>query len=157
MCPYLKRRHNLAGTIHRRNQTSMDKCPRRLLTPLAIKREEGQKKEKVGGSLSQPPRTLHTRLHTSVTQTPIGSVKSPNAPRSKVPYHTPAREVRSASGEVCSTLVPQIGYLGSGTCKTTQSLHHSPGCNSVTRLHPELGLVGEVRDLPLTHTSAPPN
>ena len=52
---------------------------------------------------------------------------------------------------------PPVGYLGSGICQITQSHHHSPGCNSVTRLHPELGLVGEVRDLPLTHTAAPPN
>ena len=118
---------------------------------LASKRKEGQEKDKGGGTTPAAKDITYTPTYVSQA-----NANRPNPPRSKVPYHTPVREVRSASGEVCSTLVPQIGYLGSGICKTTQSHHHSPGCNSVTRLHPELGLVGEVRDLPLTHTAAPP-
>ena len=68
-----------------------------------------------------------------------------------VPFCFAAREARNALGEYVLLSSLRFGYLGSAKGNLRQTHHHSPGCNSVTRLHPELGLDNEARDLPLTH------
>ena len=104
-----------------------------------------------GSKLTPSSQGHYIHAYFTVSRVAPNRQRQANASRSKVPYYSPAREARSASREVCTTLFPWIGYLGSGRGNLRPTHHHSPGCNSVTRLHPELGLDNEARVLPLTH------